>query len=320
LQAFPIRMPPSPRIRIPFLPAGTLLLVIVLLGTLESPLLSSLHGSEPQLILPTVSNGSPGPGRRVALKAPEYGQTEVHHMLYLPPDWKPGKTYPVIVEYTGNHFPTSGSTGKIEDAGLGFGITGGRFIWLTLPFVGTEGLQNTNRWWGDIEATVDYAKRNIPRICRDFGGDPDKVLLCGFSRGAIATNFIGLHDDEIAGLWCGFITHDHFDGQKPWPRTDWGSPLEHYRKGAAIRLARVKGRPYLVCQNGDTSRIMEYIASEISLVGFTFLDVDTRKLMGGFPNALAIHPHNDRWLMVPSSERDRVWNWVRSVADTSINP
>ena len=50
------------------------------------------------------------------------------------------------------------------------------------------------------------------------------VILCGFSRGAIGVNYIGLHDDQIAALWAGFITHDHYDGVLEWKGQAWGSP------------------------------------------------------------------------------------------------
>ena len=38
-------------------------------------------------------------------------------------------------------------------------------------------------------------QKTVPWVCENFGGDTEKVFLCGFSRG-IACNFIGLHDDE----------------------------------------------------------------------------------------------------------------------------
>ena len=42
-------------------------------------------------------------------------------------------------------------------------------------------------WWGDTEATVDYAKRNVPRIIKALGADPNAVFLCGFSRARSAS-------------------------------------------------------------------------------------------------------------------------------------
>lgn len=203
----------------------------------------------------------------------------------------------------------------MEDAGLGYGIGRGEFIWLTLPFVDTEQKANAVTWWGDVDATVAYAKKCVPQTCKAFHGDSSRVFLCGFSRGAIGVNFIGLHDDEIAKLWCGFISHDHFDGEREWRGTSWGTPLATYRYGATQRLQRVNGRPYMVCQNGSTDAIRDFLStpSRIDLSTFTFVDVDTKNILGDFPNEVAIHPHNDRWLLKPSDQRSKVWRWVNSV-------
>lgn len=269
------------------------------------------------LSLPINSEAKPGAGLRVPVTPNEYAGTDVHHMLYLPGDWSQEKSskekYPVIVEYTGNKFPQAGSTGRVEDAGLGFGISGGKFIWVTLPMVGLDKQSNAVTWWGDLSETIQYAKINVPRICEQYGGDPNKVFLCGFSRGAIATGFLGLHDDEIAKLWCGFISHDHFDGQREWRGTDWGSPLDTYQRQASGRLMRLNGRPFLVCQSPNTKSVREYLQRSVSLDSFSFVDVDQKKILGSFPNALAVHPHNDRWLLRPSEEREQVSKWVFDV-------
>jgi len=258
----------------------------------------------------------PAPGKRAAIAPEDYKNTAVHHMLYLPPDWqadwkKKNLRYPLIVEYSGNKFPASGSTGKVEDSALGFGLTDGRAIWLNLPFI-SKGLQkNEDHWWSDEKATLAYAKTIVPQITEQYGADPDRVILCGFSRGAIAVNYLGLHDDEIAKLWSAFVTHDHFDGEKEWPGTTWGSPLAAYRQSAIERLARIKGRPYLVCQNPHPGHIKSYLEKQTSLDNFTFLPVDTQKILGSFPNEIAVHPHTDRWLLKPSGARLQARRWLQ---------
>jgi hypothetical protein len=289
---------------------------VILIALLLAPLAAQADSGE--LTLPSISSGPPAAGRRVAVTAPEYTGTGVHHMLYLPPDWTPdwktqGCRWPVIVEYTGNKAPTLGSTGRVEDAALGFGVSGGRFIWVVLPYVSENHEQNEVTWWGDEEATVAYAKANVPRICAQFGGDTRAVFICGFSRGAIGVNYIGLHDDQIAALWCGFLSHDHYDGVREWKGTTWGTPLVNYRDHAAGRLRRLNGRPALVCQNGGTQAIEEYLAGQLSSAEFTFLTVHTGEIFGKFPNALAIHPHTDRWLLKDSPDRQQVWAWVERI-------
>ncbi|MGC6467757.1 MAG: hypothetical protein ACON38_10720 [Akkermansiaceae bacterium] len=265
------------------------------------------------LTLPPLSSGDPTPGKRVSITPDEYAGTKVHHMLYLPPhwesDWKTtGKRYPLIVEYSGNRAPRLGSTGRVEDSGLGYGLTAGEAVWLNLPFVSPDGTSNQPNWWGNEKATVDYAKTIVPKIVAEYGINPDQVILCGFSRGAIAVNYIGLHDDEIAKLWSAFVTHDHYDGIRQW-QSPWGAPLENYRKEAALRRARLNGRPVLICQNGNTRDIQAIVGNASHI---TYLDIDTKLIFGKFPNPTAIHPHTDRWLLKPSLQRNQAWDWMEA--------
>lgn len=276
--------------------------------------------SDDRLSVPELSVGVPAAGKRVAITPPEYSGTEVFHTLYLPENWKSnGRRLPIIFEYTGNYFPKSGSTGEVEGAGLGFGLSGGKYIWVSLPYISEDHRDNQITWWGDERATVEYAKVNVPRIIREFNADPDSVFLCGFSRGAIGVNYLGLHDDEIAQLWTAFVTHDHFDGIKEWKNTDWGAPLEKYREGAIERLKRVGNRPYLVSQNGSNYGTEGFIKSVLpSVKNFAIHDIDTSEVFGKFPNPIAEHPHTDRWLLVPSEYRSQTWKWMNEVTERSI--
>lgn len=269
-----------------------------------------------ELTLPTQTSDAPAAGKRVRITPLDYAGTEVHHSLYLPSTWKPDTSgHLLIVEYPGNKFEKSGSTGKVSDTALGFGLTAGKAIWVTLPFIAPDGRKNALTWWGDEKATIAYALKNIPRICQTYGADPKKVILCGFSRGAIATFYIGLHNDEIASLWAGFATHDHFDGERQWS-APWGSPLAKYRKEATTRLARLKNRPVLVCQNNSTASIKTYLTGRTPLDKFTFLDVNIARLFPTFPNELAKAPHTDRWLLKPGPERDLAWKWVKQFSES----
>ena len=263
---------------------------------------------------PTIEPGSPSAGKRVKITPPEFKGTEVHHTLYLPPHWKKDAgTYPLIVEYSGNKFPASGSTGKVEDSALGYGLSGGNAVWLNLPFISPDGKSNQLTWWGDKQASAAYAKLVVPRIIKQFRIDPEKIILCGFSRGAIGVSHIGLHDDEISALWSAFMTHDHFDGIRAWQKP-WGAPLEQYRRETATRLSRLKGRPLLVCQNGHTKDIQGFLQSLPEITNVTYIDLNTRDILGTFPNSTAPHPHTDRWLFRPSSARHQAWRWLQNQA------
>ncbi|MDB4338851.1 esterase family protein [bacterium] len=253
---------------------------------------------ENDLISPEMTMQQPAAGRRVHQVAREYVGTEVYHSLYLPVDWKPGGKYPVIVEYTGNEFAACGSTGEVKDANLGYGVSGGdHYIWVSMPYVAEGKNRNTRTWWGDRQATIDYCKVNLPRICKQYGGDMESVFICGFSRGAIAASYIGLADDEIAAFWKGFFTHDHFDGDRLWsyPKSD--------RASAMMRLSRLKGRPVLVCGEANT-----FLKSHLDLADFTFLRPPISKIFD-IPDGKVIHPHTDLWMHRESQYRHQVRSW-----------
>gem|GEM_PF-5699594 len=143
--------------------------------------------------------------------------------VVLPIDWRADREqeYPVIVEYAGNgpYESPHGDrcTGKVEDCRLSYGVSGGKeFIWVCLPCISKDGTRNQLKWWGDPKATVEYCKQTVPKICEQYNADPEAVFVAGFSRGAIACNYIGLIDNEIAKLWRGFICHSHYDGVRSW--------------------------------------------------------------------------------------------------------
>ena len=273
-------------------------------------LLTTALGAD-ELALPPLTDQAPQPGRRASVTTPEYAGTKVHHLIALPDDWTPdwqarGKRWPVIAEYTGNYFPASGSTGEIEGAALGYGVARGKAIWIVLPYVAKDHRKNEITWWGDVDATVGYAKTNLPRICAEFGGDPKKVVLCGFSRGAIGVSFLGLHDEEIAKLWCGLWAHDHFDGEKEWKGSDWGAPLAKYRSEATVRLKRLAGRPLLVSgAREETRKFLTPILTE----GVTFMTIDMLAVFGKFPNASAKTAHTDHWPLRDCAVTDSARAW-----------
>jgi len=266
-------------------------LIRVLPLVVYSVLIGCVAPAVPDLVSPQMTDDAPTAGLRVRQTATEYAGTEVYHSLYLPTDWQPGRSYPVIVEYTGNYAPRFNSTGEVRDANLGYGLTGGTgYIWIVMPYVAQDGRHNERTWWGDRQATIDYCKTNLPRICEAFGGDGDNVLLCGFSRGAIACSYIGLADDEIAALWRGMITHDHFDGQRQW------GYAQDDRAVALERLSRLNGRPVLVCGIGA-----EFLHDHTDLADFTFMPVPVEHIYN-IPEAGVVDPHTDRWM-----HRDSVW-------------
>ena len=153
---------------------------------------------------------------------------------------------------------------------------------------------------------MNYCKTNLPRICEKFGGDPHNIFICGFSRGAIGTSYIGLADDEIAAYWKGIFTHDHFDGEKEWdyPESDRASSL--------TRLARIKGRPVLICGQNASRVRDQFLKAHLKLARFTFLNVPTDQIFN-IPEGNIVHPHTDLWMHRESAYRKRARAWLESV-------
>ena len=256
-----------------------------------------------------MTEGEPSAGKRVRQHVPGWPSSAAYHVLYLPTNWTPGRSYPVLVEYMGNGGYTNAygdrTEGWPEESKMGYGISGGDdFIWLCLPFLDGEGKTLVRSWWGskpdyNARPTVSYARHAVPWVCRMYGGDPTRVLLAGFSRGAIACNFIGLHDDDIARLWRGFIAYSHYDGVRRWdyPESIGPTVLE--------RLKRLGARPQFICHEADEKeRYLERAKTYLEHSGiagdFTFEST-------GFRN------HNDAWLLRPSAARDHLRDWVSRV-------
>jgi hypothetical protein len=286
-----------------------LILLVLLCATLvraeEWPDISTIA---PDLTVPEMTTGAPEAGKRVRCTTPGWEKTEVYGALYLPVDWKAGGHFPVIVEWAGNgdfHNDFGDvSTGKVEGSRLGYGITEGKgCIWLCLPYLNHAGAADVIKWWGDApeydaEPTLAYCRAAVKDVCERFGGDAQRVVLAGFSRGAIACNYLGLHDDATAALWRGFICYSHYDGVRttwPYPSADRASALE--------RLQRLKGRPQFICGESSNAAMTERYLREVGV-----WDKEKFTVVGtGFRN------HNDAWVLRPSEARTRLREWFREV-------
>lgn len=270
------------------------------LGAAVSPVavLPDLSTVAPDLQVPEARSVAPAAGVRSVQTTAGWEGTAVHHTLYLPTDWVPGKKFPVLVEYAGNGGYRNAygdvSEGTVEGCHLGYGLSAGRgFIWVCLPFVekADGGWRNAAKWWGDVAETKRYCLATVRDVCARYGGEPQAVVLSGFSRGAIAANFIGLHDDEIAGLWRAFVCHSHYDGVSerwPYPGAD--------RASALVRLRRLAGRPQFISHEGGTGPTEEWLRSTGLAGNWTFAAIPFRN-------------HSPDWVLrdLPVRRQARAW-------------
>ena len=254
------------------------------------------------LKVPAISDAAPAAGLRVKQTARGWEGTAVHHTLYLPVNWKRGGKFPVLVEFAGNggYKNNFGDTcdGTVEGGSLAFGISGGTdYICIAIPFVKlADGRkENTANWWGDADETAAYCVATVREVCREFGGDEKAVVLCGFSRGSIACNYIGLRNDTIAALWRAFICHSHYDGVRTtWPYADAD------RASALARLQRLKGRPQFISHEGSVEDTRRYLDASGVRAPFEF-------------SALPYRNHTDRWALRDCEQRRKVRAWLRSL-------
>jgi predicted esterase len=254
------------------------------------------------LKIPAISEAAPAAGLRVRQTTGGWEGTAVHHTLYLPTNWKPGGKYPVLVEYAGNggYKNSFGDTcdGTVEGGNLAYGISGGAdYICIGMPFVKvTDGSkENAVQWWGDADETAAYCVATVRQVCREFGGDEKALVLCGFSRGSIACNYIGLRNDTIALLWRAFICHSHYDGVRTrWPYADAD------RASALARLQRLHGRPQFISHEGSVDETRRYLHGSGVRATFEFAELPFRN-------------HTDGWALRNCEHRRKVRLWLRSL-------
>ncbi len=254
------------------------------------------------LKVPAISDAAPAAGLRVRQTSAGWERTAVHHTIYLPTNWKPGGKFPVLVEYAGNGGYRNGfgdaCDGTVEGGNLAYGISGGAdYICIGMPFVKmADGRkENAAQWWGDADETAAYCTATVRQVCRDFGGDEKALVLCGFSRGSIACNYIGLRNDTIAPLWRAFICHSHYDGVRTtWPYADAD------RASALARLQRLNGRPQFISHEGSVDETRRYLNATGVRAAFEF-------------SALPFRNHTDRWALRDCEQRRTVRVWLRSL-------
>jgi len=257
------------------------------------------------IALPPITSGgtaAAGAGKRIDETAPGYSGTNLYDALYLPTNWVPGKLYPVIVEFPPNQYSsgTASWTGNVNDTQLGIlGTSGSGYICVTMPCVNykTTPYSNATTWWGDgnTETYVDpigqadtaaYCKAELLNILQNYGGDPSSVFIAGFSRGAIATSYIGNSTAEMADIWAGYFSHSHYDGEEF--TTDSGS---------AARLAAIAGRPSFITY-GNPATDGGAVNSEAGVA---------RLQAAGFPveyHEMSDIGHTDAWVEDTASSAD----------------
>ncbi len=271
---------------------------------------NDLHTIMRDYFEPPLSTGEPRPGQLVKQTLPAYAGSAAYHCVYLPADWQPGRSYPLLVGFPGNgpyvNRVGDRSGGLPEDNPLGVGLSGGNgYIVLSLGYLDSrKNLQPAGWWWGDVQATIAYTKEAVSFMGEKYGADLSRVVLIGFSRSAIGASFIGLHDDTIAPLWTGILCYDGWESQadmtRNWYRHDQASynyDLDDFGgTGAARRFQRLAGRPLLIVGGrGDIVNLSAQVQWPIELLAKTHRN------------------HNVSWAFRDTPERAAARAWLTRV-------
>ena len=133
-----------------------------------------------------------------------------------------------------------------------------------------------------------------------FRVDPQKMILVGHSRGAIATQAIGGADDEIASMWAGIVAASHYDGAEQWPYTSHAGGVD----GAISRAKRLQHVPkFLVGEcNLQTGIAFDWLR-DVAKVPMELV----RAVPSGFRD------HTGFWILRPSAARSQLRDWVFSL-------
>lgn len=275
-----------------------------------------LRNATPDVSLPPLTHELPAPGKRSLRQLKLVPNSATYHLLTLPTDWRRDRRYPILVEWTGNgpYHNERGdrSTGRVEDAALAHGLSGGDgWILLSLPFVNQSGTANVSQWWGDPpsfrpEPTLQYAEAAIAEACDQWGGDRARIVLVGFSRGSIACNALGLCNDHVASWWRGFISCSHYDGVRSWP------PPATNPETAIERLRRLGGKPQFVLAEAiesDRAVVDDQLTVGSLVEARRYLEASGFQGNFSFAETGFIN-HSDRWATCPSPTRVEVRRWL----------
>ncbi len=167
--------------------------------------------------IPTMVEGTPAKGK-VTKRNITGWNNNVYYTIYLPSNYSAtGTKNPVIFDLPPNEYETYNGKPECEYLGYGLGY-GSDFIVVVAPFLNADGSNLATTYWGagtlagDYTKTLEFWQAILTDIETNFNSDPDRVILTGFSRGAVACSYLGCSTYEWASKFCAFMPFSHHDG------------------------------------------------------------------------------------------------------------
>ena len=272
-------------------PKATIVLVLLLFP------LSSYANSE-ALTFPEVEEGIPKPGKLVKVYLQEY--PEAYYVVFLPYNYTEGAKFPVIFESPANGYPRE--LPFYEGLFLGYGISRGiDYILVSVPCVDTTGQILKSSWGKDPLSTVNFWLAVLHDLSAKFHIFEDRIILAGFSRGAVSTSYIGNYNNEIKSKWCAYFAYAHFDG---CCQTCLGDPDK--------RIKRINGRKVLIAvgENDTAKKCSKEAYLKLKAYGFpaTYIehhDIHTDKCLN--------LSHNPFWILEDSEPAQKAREWLKDL-------
>jgi len=267
-----------------FTPKAMIILMLLLFS------ISSYANTE-ILTVPEVEEGVSFPGKRVRVYLPEY--PEAYYVLLLPYNYTDRIKLPVIFESPGNPC-LKGSDGLPDTSCLGYGICHGiDYIWVCVPFVTNTGSILRSYWGKDPLSTVSFWLAVLDDLNSKFRIANDKIVLAGFSRGAVSTSYIGNYNDEISSKWCAYFAHSHFDG---CCQTLLGSSDERINRIQKKKVLITVGEKDIAkkCSQGAYEKLIKKGCSA------TYIEVPDLK-------------HSPSWILEDSESAYKAREWLRDL-------
>ena len=144
-------------------------------------------------------------------------------------------------------------------------------------------------------------ERNLQCTILRFNIDNNRVVLSGFSRGAISISYLGNSNDEISSIWTAYFAHAHFDG---CCQNIPGNPKE--------RINRMRGKKTLIAVGKND------IAQKCSKNAY--LQLDALKFPVTYIEIPDIHTdkwknlaHNPFWILHESQATEAARNWLKNL-------
>lgn len=231
---------------------------------------------------PIIESGFPEPGKRTIVYLEKY--PEAPYVLFLPYNFCEERKWPVIVELLC-------SSNNPKCAVLGYGLTRGmNCIWITVPYINNEGKVSG---WYFPESTVNYWLAVLDDLNAKFSIDNKKIVIAGFSLGAMATSGIGNWNDTISSKWAGYFAHAHFDKCCYRQAGDYKERLGRFKNKKV--LITVGGRdPAKRCSLKCYKRLLE------KKVTVDFMEI---------PDVT----HSPKWILEDSEYAEYARRWLNSI-------